>query len=67
MSTTFCYDNVVFYVTDRVSSIFKRSKNERSYEEAKEYFKNGNGYLKNLSESDKKKLLSRKEGVSLGL
>jgi len=58
---------LVLYVIDRVSYLFKRSKHERSYEETKEYFKNGHGYLRNLSEEDKKKLLSRKSGLPLGL
>lgn len=40
---------------------------EPSYAEAKEYFNSGKGYLNNLSDKDREKLLRKNENIPLGL
>lgn len=48
-------------------SMFRNRDTEISYFEAKEYFNSGKGYLNNLPEKDKEKLLTKKENIPLGL
>jgi hypothetical protein len=48
-------------------SFFKKEEIEMSYQETKDYFNAGKGYLNNLSHQDKEILLSKKESISLGL
>jgi hypothetical protein len=48
-------------------SLLKKEKNEPSYQETKDYFNSGKGYLNNLSDEDKKKLLTRKKNIPFGL
>ncbi|MCP4698562.1 MAG: hypothetical protein GY862_17185 [Gammaproteobacteria bacterium] len=40
---------------------------EPSYEESKEWFKQGKGYFANLSEEEKRKITSKKDNLPLGL
>jgi hypothetical protein len=44
-----------------------RLKNAISYQETKNYFNSWQGYLNNLSDEEKKKLLTKKENIPLGL
>ncbi|TRW97000.1 hypothetical protein [Candidatus Methylobacter oryzae] len=48
-------------------SLVANGATEPSYTEAKEYFNNGQGYLNNLSEKDKKELLIKNQNIHLGL
>jgi hypothetical protein len=48
-------------------SMLKNRDTEVSYLEAKEYFNSGKGYLNNLSEKDKEKILTKNENIPLGL
>jgi hypothetical protein len=48
-------------------SLFKKEESKLSYQETKNYFNSGQGYLNNLSDEEKKKLLTKKENIPLGL
>ena len=61
---------ILLFVLALISGAFSFAKNEDaepSYLEAKEYFNNGRGYLNNLSDKDKKELISKRENIPLGL
>ncbi len=51
----------------RTFSFFKKDEYEMSYEETKQYFKDGHGYFNNLSNEDKKKVVQKIENAPLGL
>jgi hypothetical protein len=58
------------FIIEQIVTIFsflKRDKSEMSYEETKQYFKEGHGYFNNLSDEDKKKLMQKIENTPLGL
>lgn len=50
-----------------VPSLFTKEYKEISYEDAKERFRLGKGYINNLSDAEKKKLATKNENNPLGL
>lgn len=48
-------------------SLFNKEIPEISYQEAEAYFNSSKGYFDNLSEEDRKKLLTKRKNIPLGL
>lgn len=57
---------VAFFVS-LIWTVFNKEKEDYTYDKIKEHFKNGKGYLNNLSDDEKKKLLIKTNGIPLGL